>query len=46
MYNSMRTLVPTQTTIYHGTILQKVKVWSQKILLHRSVVLKWGMRTV
>jgi len=30
MYNSMHTLVPNQTSIYHGTILQKVNVWSQK----------------
>jgi len=33
MYNSMHTLVPNQTSIYHDTILQKVNVWSQKILI-------------
>jgi len=27
MYNSMHTLVPNQTSIYYGTILQ-VNVWS------------------
>jgi len=42
----MHTLVPNQTSIYHGTILQKVNVWSQKNWLHRSVVLKWGMCTL
>jgi len=42
----MHTLVPNQTSIHHGTILQKINAWSQKILLHRSVVLKWGMRTL
>jgi len=30
MYDSMHTLVPNQTPIYHCTILQKVNVWSQK----------------
>jgi len=42
----MHALVPNQTSIYHGTILQKVNVSSQKFLLHRLVVLKWGMRTL
>jgi len=42
----MHTLVPKQIFIYNGTILQKVNVWSQKFLLHRSVIPKWGMRTL
>jgi len=46
MYDSMHTLVPNQISIYHGTFLQKVNVWSQKMLVHRSMVLKRGMRTV
>jgi len=46
MYNIMHTLVPNQTSIYRGTILRKVNVWSQKILLHGSLVLKWGMCTL
>ena len=33
MYNSMRTLVPNQTSIYRDTILQKVNVWPQNIFI-------------
>jgi len=33
MYENMHILVPNQTSIYHGTILQKVNVWSQKIVI-------------
>jgi len=29
----MNTLVPNQTSIYHGAILQKVNVWSQKFFI-------------
>jgi len=36
MYNIMHTLVPNQTTIYHGTILQKVNIWLQKIFIART----------
>jgi len=28
LYNSMHTLVSNKTSIYHGTILQMVNVWS------------------
>ena len=38
MYDSMHTLVPNQTSIYYGTILQKVKVWSQKIVIAKISV--------
>ena len=43
MYYSMHTLVPNQTSIYDGTILQKVHVWSQKICI---VIDQWFLNGV